>query len=358
MELKERRLIFLDAKLRQTRGHTKAELLEMVREENLGPTESGISENTLSNDFKELKTRTGGVIELRKDPGHPKRPRLRYQRPLPDELDNPYFKARHLRALWVASAALATTQAIPEAEDLRELATNLEQFMADQGQSLPKPRVEQILHFQPSPLKPVDPEIWRTLCKAVENHRRVSFIYERPWKKDRTYKKYTVRPHRIVNLQGEWHLLATLNQEELDVRQFHLSRMSKMTLGHVFPPPNGLNIEERLAHIRGNLIGDPGNSLPVTLRFKPDVYPLVAGHRFHPDQRLVLLGDDRLELTFSASTSASSDEWIFYNLRRWVLSFGPYCEVVGPPLLREKIAKDLRRMLVNLAEGDPLPPPK
>ena len=77
----------------------------------------------------------------------------------------------------------------------------------------------------------------------------------------------------------------------------------------------------------------------VKVRISPGWARWVAEKIWHESQKITKLPDGSLEITFRV---AGLDE-----IKRWVLSFGPECQVLEPEKLRRLVQQDLHR---NLAQ--------
>ena len=64
---------------------------------------------------------------------------------------------------------------------------------------------------------------------------------------------------------------------------------------------------------------------------------------WHESQQVSKLPDGILEITFRV---AGLDE-----IKRWILSLGPECQVLEPKKLKEMVRKDLSRNLVQYSTG-------
>jgi predicted DNA-binding transcriptional regulator YafY len=70
--------------------------------------------------------------------------------------------------------------------------------------------------------------------------------------------------------------------------------------------------------------------------------PGVGDKIWHESQKIIKLPDGGLKMTFRV---AGLDE-----IRRWILSFGPECQVLEPERLRRLIQQDLQRNLAQYSK--------
>ncbi|MDI6756218.1 MAG: WYL domain-containing protein [Thermodesulfobacteriota bacterium] len=77
----------------------------------------------------------------------------------------------------------------------------------------------------------------------------------------------------------------------------------------------------------------------VKVRISPDWARWVGEKIWHESQKVTKLPDGGLEITFRV---AGLDE-----IRRWVLSFGPECQVLEPDILKRLAREDLNKSLAQ-----------
>ncbi len=68
-------------------------------------------------------------------------------------------------------------------------------------------------------------------------------------------------------------------------------------------------------------------------RFPPHMKPYVEERLWHPSQKIIVIDDGYVEITFMAGGT--------YDLKRWALSFGPEIEVLEPESLRKEVGEAL-----------------
>jgi len=344
----ERRLIELDRLLRSKRSRT----LEEIRAE-LKSRGFRVSTRTFANDRKQLEDLTGEEIICNRDGGEY---RYTYKSDDPSPLKFKLIEDEHLRALYLAQKALENTQGIPEADDIGEAIENLEERLSNYGYAVKRPRVHEVVSFARSPMKPVDPEIWRTVYDAVAENCRLVIHYQKGWSKEEgPGERHSLIPLRIINLQGEWYLLANKGTSKKKIRQFHLSRVDKAEKkGRYGRLPEGLDLHVAacMENTFGRFVGDPHDLHHVRLRFSANVYPIVSGHHYHPKQKATKLDNGGLEITFPVTAAGVNDTWRFYHVRSWILSFGEDCEVMEPKELKDLVKGDLERALSRCTPSD------
>lgn len=144
----------------------------------------------------------------------------------------------------------------------------------------------------------------------------------------------TVNPTKLLFKSRAWYVQAFCHDRQ-DYRTFKLVRMEKVTiLPDTFDP---LTLPERPPHeTEGDGEGvPPPHVMPVMLRFQPQIAWRVLDE-FNPG--LIVRGEDG---TMTVRMHVAYDGW----LEGYLMSFGTSLEVLSPPILREKLADQLRKLL-------------
>ncbi|MGE0394663.1 MAG: helix-turn-helix transcriptional regulator [Vicinamibacterales bacterium] len=142
-------------------------------------------------------------------------------------------------------------------------------------------------------------------------------------------KDYVVHPYKLAFAQGGLYLLAFVPAYD-DVRTFAVDRIRSVSLEkQTFTPQRQVPDD-----VFGNSLGvNTGPAERVELRFDAAVAPWVRARVWHQSQELRDLPDDSLALTLHVC-----HDWA---LRSWILSWGPFVQVLSPASLASGIAADL-----------------
>lgn len=344
--LRKRRLILLDQLFRSPVPRSMVQCMEALSEKGI-PT---VSDRTFQTDCRDLETCTGGIIAASETATDDK-PGYCYRSPMPDSLDfgQSVLTPEHLQALYLARDALKQSQGIPEADLIDEAIQILKHNLYELGIGLPPDRVHEVVRFSPTPIGPVNKSYWQKIYQAIDQGKRIQIRYQNGWKKPAGNAWRKLLPYRIVNLRGEWYLLAAPVQTPAAVRQYHFSRIhGVLSSSDPLSPPAGVDIDERLRHVFANFIGDPMDLEQVTLRFSHEVRPIVEGHFFHPEQKVTPRANGDIEIAFHVTRSSAKPEYRYLHVRQWILSFGKHCRVLEPPELRDFVLQDHREALEQL----------
>lgn len=116
--------------------------------------------------------------------------------------------------------------------------------------------------------------------------------------------------------------------------RYRIDRLSDVNVGRPFDYPDDWNPDEELTPWFGLVA--KGQPETVVLRFSAAVAPLVRERCWHPTATVRSLHDGRVQLEmFTAGP----------ELERFILEWGPHCEVLSPPALRAKVRASLEQTL-------------
>jgi predicted DNA-binding transcriptional regulator YafY len=148
-----------------------------------------------------------------------------------------------------------------------------------------------------------------------------------------------VRPLTLVVYRRALYLLALDEREE--VLRLAVDRIGTAEAGAKFGYPADWDPQQELSPYFG--IHKSRSPERVVLRFAADKAELVRSRVWHRTERQRVLEDGRIELVMRVGG---------VELVRFVLEWGPYCEVVGPAWLRAEVVRELRSALANYPEGE------
>lgn len=288
--------------------------------------------------------------------------------PPPFRIGSRNLQEPHIRALRLAVTAFQRVEKIPEAARIEEAvnialenAISLEEDNPAYQKKLKTLKEEtdfsDVVYFaQTSMRDPVGEEIWGPLLTACKEQKMVRIKYISGWKN--TEKSALVYPLLVAKLIDDWYLLAAVaekpftfcgddrsrHQAPPTYRQYNLSRFTYVSIEKAnFRPPKVFDRDVWMNRTFGAFIGDPHETEEIKLEFDKRVAPLLEKRHFHPSQK-TKREDNKLILTFPVTTSAAGPEWKFYHLRKWILSWGYDCKVLGPPDLLELIKMDIDKI--------------
>lgn len=180
------------------------------------------------------------------------------------------------------------------------------------------------------------------LVQACED-RRLTVITYQSLRSTEPVTYFDLHPYGLVWHKHALYLLAK-SSEKQKVQTYKVDRITEVEIQRLtFDPPADLDLQASFA----NSFGIFQNSQPqvlIRVRFSQQVVRLLEETQHHPSQSLQRQSDGSVLAEFRLST--------LEEFQNWILSFGPFAEVLEPASLRESIAQSLRETL----EGYTLPP--
>ena len=237
---------------------------------------------------------------------------------------------RQTLALVIAlEAARPTLQATPFERDIAEtlqlLLTDAEGILTfEPGQ------VRQQFHFQGAPSADIDPEIFKTIRRAIVDQARVSIDYftasRQSWSRGRK-----IDPLGLSCVNGGW-LCAAWCHRAGNYRDFNLVDIAVCErVGTAFDRPSGFDARDHFGGRFGALAGDDRQT--VRLRLSSNAVAYFRRKQYHPTQQLGEVAEDgTATVTFQVSELRS--------VAAFVRSWGPKLEVLEPAALRETLRAD------------------
>jgi predicted DNA-binding transcriptional regulator YafY len=169
------------------------------------------------------------------------------------------------------------------------------------------------------------------------DRRRVEMVYHSLQRKEKTLRK--VDPYKVWFYDGTIYLIGLCHLRE-EVRMFVLDRIKAVTMtDERFTIPKDFHLDDFMRH-SFRVMHD--ELYTVKVRISPGWARWVGEKIWHESQKIVKLPGGGLEINFRV---AGLDE-----IKRWVLSFGPECQVLEPAKLKEIVRKDLSRNLAQYSK--------
>lgn len=241
---------------------------------------------------------------------------------------------RDLLALLIGQQALHMYRGTPIAGDIERIFCKLAELLPDRIAIGPE-FIQSRLSFFNASSRPIDPEIWRAVLRALLHSTVLEIGYMSPAAEKP--KPHLIRPYHAVNLEGEWYLLG-YEEHWMEIRQFALSRIVKAKLlGRTFVVPADFDAEAVLQHRFGRYLHANGPTKPVQVRllFEKTLALYISEKIWHPKQKLRKRPGGRVELELTVADTR--------DIESWVLSLGEYVRVLSPGSLRDAIRSRHRR---------------
>ncbi len=144
-----------------------------------------------------------------------------------------------------------------------------------------------------------------------------------------------ILPLHLLNYMGTWHIIAHCSVKN-ELRDFVLSRIKsvdgcdKPINARIEPKSVQDYIRKTFGIFRGP------ETTNVCLRFARDIAPWIAEQSWHPDQKVTIGKDGRLNLTIPVAD--------FREIKREILRYGAQVEVIAPAALKNEVKKEIEKM--------------
>jgi len=241
-----------------------------------------------------------------------------------------------LVATLLAARALEQYRGTPIAADLERIVRKLSDLLPEQVEIQPE-WLGTRFTFTGPPARPVAPEIWTTVMRGLLRQRTLEIVYRSAEATEDTRRK--LDPYHLANLSGEWYVFGWCHRKE-QVAQFALPRIRKAKLLDApFNLPADFDPARLLSTAFGRMASEEGVH-EIRLLFSKDAAEAALERQWHRSQKVKRRASGEVEISFMA---AGLEE-----VAHWVLAWGHYVQVLGPPALRENIRNEVRLMATAL----------
>ena len=151
--------------------------------------------------------------------------------------------------------------------------------------------------------------------------------------------EHEIDPYGLVYHRGSLYLVAFSHNHD-GIRHFKIDRMEDAEPTETrFRLPKNFRLEEHMSRSFGVYQGD--GELQIRVRFSPRVARYVEEGRWHESQKLKRQRDQSVMAEFRLSDTE--------EIKRWLLSFGRYAEVLEPESFRKEMHDELAHMIGQYA---------
>jgi predicted DNA-binding transcriptional regulator YafY len=193
-------------------------------------------------------------------------------------------------------------------------------------------RVAETLSVTPTVLTVRDVETFRTVSRAVLKRRSLEIDYWAAWRNEETRRK--IDPYHLTLIDNDWYLIAYCHFRQA-VRMFAVVRIrSARETDATFHRRADFQMDGYLGASFRALRGDGQHR--IVLRFTPDAAGRAGEKVWHSTQTSELHADGSLLLRMELSD--------LREVKRWILSWGSECEVLGPEELRRMMKEEMEQM--------------
>lgn len=146
-----------------------------------------------------------------------------------------------------------------------------------------------------------------------------------------------VHPYHLSNVRGDWYLIA-FDELRQGMRNFAISRIQEwQVLPRKFKRDPDFSINQ---YMKSGFQAEHGGEVrAVKIQFSAQSARYVREKRWHESQKLQLLDDGGVVLSFMTSGLG--------EVKRWVLQYGNGATVLEPTDLRDEVREEIRSMLAR-----------
>ncbi len=237
---------------------------------------------------------------------------------------------RDLFAVCVAEKAVGRYAGTPLYERLREIFDRMTRYLPETV-TVRASWLDDRISFATESFTEVDPKVWETAARALQEQRRLSITHRKAGETCATDRD--VDPYHLVHYRGEWYLIGHDHRRQ-KVLRFAMSRIEKAAVGvERFTVPDSFLIDEFIGSHYG--IMSENRNLQVRVKFSPDQAPYVRERTWHAGQEITDEPGGGCVLEFPAAS--------LFEVKRWVLSWGKDALVLEPKELKELVKEELAK---------------
>jgi predicted DNA-binding transcriptional regulator YafY len=193
-------------------------------------------------------------------------------------------------------------------------------------------QIDDAFSFQLIEYSPAPEAVFRAVLEGCLKKKCLSFTYYSPATEEKSER--TVEPYHLFNYMGTWHTIGYCHLRK-GIRDFALSRISDTrVLTESFKIPDDFEFKKYFLSTFGLYKGK--STKEVTLRFTPEKSKWIKDQIWHKNQKVKLLKDGSLEISFPVSD--------FSEIKREILKHGDEVEVIKPKILRDLIKAEAQKI--------------
>jgi predicted DNA-binding transcriptional regulator YafY len=241
--------------------------------------------------------------------------------------------------LVIAGGMAGQFQGTPVASALGRLFRKLESAL-DEPVDLDPTQLTTQMSFHGAPARPVHPQTWRTVVRALRENRCVSLKYRAAGY--RQAAEFTVEPVHLSCRRGDWYLLAQ-RAEKVGSRMYALSRVEKARiLQNTFTAPTQSEVQLAKKAFSRFVAGHGLKPVNICVHFEQEAAEWIREREWHAKQTITNHRDGALTLAMPIDGTREA--------LAWILSWGGAARVISPQWLKERVREEAMRILNEEAE--------
>ncbi len=189
-----------------------------------------------------------------------------------------------------------------------------------------------VIHEGQKKLKAKSREVLDTLIDGLLRDEKLQIRYV---SSTNEVSQYTIRPYTLCAYKRGLYLVAFVEERDTPL-VFALERIERALrmAGERFLYPEQFDPE---TFFKDALFVTLGKPEPVEIVFAAESGPFIEVRKFHRTQKLTVLKDGRIQMSMKVPVT--------FETVNFILSFGPYAEVVKPKSLRDLVRDSLKQAL-------------
>lgn len=190
--------------------------------------------------------------------------------------------------------------------------------------------------FIKDPLPKIDESIFTNIFKAIKDYKTVSFDYRSI--KNNEYMSRRFDPYHVLCQKGNWYCIGWCYKHKI-FNVYALSRMRNIIIEeNTFSIKPDFNLTKYI---------DPDfgiwttNTTPIKIKliFSKNINTYILERNWHVNQECHQNEDGSVYLCFSSN---QIEETVY-----WVLGFGSSVKILNPPILKQRVLEEARKILDN-----------
>jgi predicted DNA-binding transcriptional regulator YafY len=243
-----------------------------------------------------------------------------------------YLSSEELSALLIARKMLQDISGGAIGDEISSIVDKITNIL--KKHSVVADQIDDAFSFQLIEYSPAPETVFKAVLEGCLKKKCLSFTYYSPATEDKSERM--VEPYHLLNYMGTWHTIGYCHLRK-EIRDFALSRISEAkVLTESFKTPADFDFKKYFLSTFGLYKGKSAKE--VTLRFTPEKSKWIKDQIWHKNQKVKLLKDGSLEISFPVSD--------FSEIKREILKHGDAVTVIKPEGLREVIKSEA----INIAK--------
>jgi predicted DNA-binding transcriptional regulator YafY len=241
-----------------------------------------------------------------------------------------YLSSEELSALLIARKMLQDISGGAIGDELSSVVDKITNIL--KKHSVVADQIDDAFSFQLIEYSPAPETVFKAVLEGCLKKKCLSFTYYSPATEEKSER--TVEPYHLLNYMGTWHTIGYCHLRN-EIRDFALSRISgAKVLTESFKIPADFDFKKYFLSTFGLYKGK--STKEVTLRFTPEKSKWIKDQIWHKNQKVKLLEDGSLEISFPVSD--------FSEIKREILKHGDEVEVIKPENLRNLIKAEAQKI--------------